>query len=107
MSKDTWPLSNPAYATHHSAHVPFSELTGPIQFVAEGLIALGSLVTGVVVRMIDQARRMRRINNTIDALAELDDRALRDIGLSRDQIPLIAMHAEDTLHKNPRGRAGV
>ena len=102
MNKDSWPLSNPAYAAHQASHVPFSELTGPAQFVADGLIALGSIAVRFIVRVATQASRMRRINRTMDALSELDDRTLRDIGLSREQIPLVALGAVDDLGKDRR-----
>jgi uncharacterized protein YjiS (DUF1127 family) len=51
--------------------------------------------TGAVARVVAVHRRRRRINRTVDALSQLSDHQLKDIGIHRSQITSIARSGRD------------
>ncbi|WP_406600627.1 DUF1127 domain-containing protein [Thermohalobaculum sediminis] len=52
--------------------------------------AAAGRVSSVVRGVTDVCRRAKQTRRTYRALSELDDRALRDIGLNRDEIGMVA-----------------
>lgn len=64
--------------------------------VYRALTATGSAVARAFDRILRAARRWWRYRATTDALMELDDRLLKDIGLSRAAIEATAMCVAST-----------
>ncbi len=90
-----------SYANHHHSRlgptpaVPFSELTAPVAVVAQGVQAAFETVARVVGAGVAAIARMRRRHQAQCQLMSLDDRTLRDIGISRSEIRYLARRAVD------------
>jgi uncharacterized protein YjiS (DUF1127 family) len=79
-----WPLT---YALYHAAHLKRSAAT-------RALIVVGFRAIGAFGRRLHARYRQRRqARTTRAALHELDDRALQDLGFTRDEIASIAAEA--------------
>ena len=90
-----------SYANHQqsrlgpSPFVPFSEFTAPMTVVAQGVQAAFETAASTVVAVVAAIGRMRRRHQAQSQLMSLDDRTLRDIGVSRSEIRYLARRAGD------------
>jgi len=88
-----WYLSDPAYATHlDRARQARAEALARAAYLAiDGLARLtgaaGTAVAAAARSAMDAVRRWRRRRAALYALLALDDRTLKDIGISRAEIP--------------------
>lgn len=91
-----------SYANHHhhsrmgpTPAVPFSEFTAPFAIVAQGVLAAFETAARLVSAGVAAVARMRRRHQAQCQLMSLDDRTLRDIGVSRSEIRYLAQRAAD------------
>lgn len=70
--------------------VPFAEVTAPMRPLGEAIY----LAVAAVARSLHEAVRAHRVRarerSVVDALAALDDRTLKDIGVPRSEIRTLA-----------------
>lgn len=59
-------------------------------------------VFGFVARALRAARRSAREESAIGILSDLDDRTLRDIGIPRSEIPVVARKLAENPELDPR-----
>lgn len=60
------------------------------EIIVEVIRAVGAIVGAVASRALARYRQRQRARATYDALRELDDRALRDLGLDRSELRSVA-----------------
>lgn len=70
--------------------VPFSHVVQPMHTAGEAVYEAGAAVGRLVMRLVRGAQIRSRKRSAVAALASLDDRTLRDIGISRADIGHIA-----------------
>jgi len=105
-----WYLSDPAYATHlDRARQARAEALARAAYLAiDGLARLagaaGTAVAAAARSATDAVRRWRRRRAALYALMALDDRMLKDIGVSRAEIPGLV---DDLLRSPARDRPPV
>jgi len=82
---DTTPSARPtSYELHRDAHVHRSFTLGEIIIVAMQAVA------AFASQALARHRQRRRARSTYDALRQLDDRTLRDLGFERSEIRSVA-----------------
>ena len=105
-----WYLSDPAYATHlDRARQARAEALARAAYLAiDGLARLagaaGTAVAAAARSATDAVRRWRRRRDALSTLMALDDRTLKDIGLSRAEVPRVV---DDLLRSPARDRTPV
>ena len=90
------------HGRHRDMKVPFAEFTAPMGYVGE--VIFGAMEAST--RFIRQAYKARKIKAleraTIKELSALEDWVLKDIGVSRSDIPNIARFVAENPGVDPR-----
>jgi uncharacterized protein YjiS (DUF1127 family) len=60
--------------------------------------ASAAKAAGLIMQVVEWYRERRRVKRTMDALSQLSDRTLADIGIHRSEIPRVARDSRDGLH---------
>lgn len=82
------------YDTHYAAAAALLRISGALHSTA--------LRLRVAARALDRWLEHRRVaNQALDDLAAMSDRDLRDIGLSRSDVPFAAWRAADPMRDAP------
>jgi uncharacterized protein YjiS (DUF1127 family) len=80
------------YTTDRINAAPFASYVAPMNVAGEAVYEAGSLFTRAVARIAAYAMTRVKERRTLAALADLDDRSLADIGISRSEIHAVARH---------------
>lgn len=70
--------------------VPFVELVTPFMYIGEEVVRFGTAAVAATFRVAAAFMRWRNERATMRALGALEDHILKDIGVSRGEIPAIA-----------------
>ena len=82
--------------------VPFYGVVAPVGYVGEAIYAAFDAIGRAFAATFEKARRTARIRATENALNQLDDRILADIGIRRGDIGFVATYVTDHPGRDPR-----
>jgi uncharacterized protein YjiS (DUF1127 family) len=78
------------YRVHESANAHFADLVAPMTFVGEAVHTAVEAAAGLVGQAFRAAKAKARERSAVNALSELDDGTLKDIGIPRSEIRYVA-----------------
>lgn len=87
---------------HREMRVPFLELTAPMSYTGEAIYTGIDAIARFIRRAYEAHKVKARERSTYGELSGLDDRVLKDIGVSRSDIPVIARMIAENPGFDPR-----
>ena len=87
---------------HREARAPFSELTTPMSYIGEAIYTGIQAFADLVGQAYEAHKAKARERSTINELSALDNHVLKDIGVSRSDIPVIARMIAENPGIDPR-----
>jgi len=78
---------------NNRASVPLSDALGALAFFVDAVSATGTAIHRGIVRALNALHRGIAFRRTVSTLSSLDDRTLRDIGITRADITRVAEEA--------------
>lgn len=87
--------------------VPFSEFTAPMEVVGQNVYLAFAMAAKGVTAVVGAVGRAARRHQAQSQLMSLDDRTLRDIGVSRSEIRYIAKQVSDNPSTDYRRHSGL